>query len=94
MKKIKKLKIPGIGFIDAVTRYYPTTPFSSNLLGFATYDEDTQTVEGKLGLELSMNELLKGTDGEMQYQQTVDGSKLLMERRRLFKKQKMEMMLF
>ena len=32
MKKIKKLKIPGIGFIDSVTRYYPTTPFSSNLI--------------------------------------------------------------
>ena len=76
MKKIKKLKIPGIGFIDAVSRYYPTTPFSSNLIGFATYDEDSQSVEGKLGLELSMNELLKGTDGKVQYQQTVDGSKL------------------
>ena len=76
MKKIKKLKIPGIGFIDSVTRYYPATPFSSNLIGFATYDEDSQSIEGKLGLELSMNELLKGTDGEVQYQQTVDGSKL------------------
>lgn len=76
MQKIKKLKIPGIGFIDAVSRYYPTTPYSSNLIGFAAYDEDKQYIEGKLGLELSLNELLKGSDGQEQYQQTVDGSKL------------------
>lgn len=76
MKQIKKLNIPGIGFIDAVSRYYPTTPYSSNLVGFAAYDEDSQSIEGKLGLELSLNELLKGSDGLEQYQQTVDGSKL------------------
>lgn len=76
MQKIKKMKIPGIGFIDAVSRYYPTTPYSSNLIGFAAYDEDQQSIEGKLGLELSLNELLKGSDGQEQYQQTVDGSKL------------------
>lgn len=76
MQEIKKLNIPGIGFIDAVSRYYPTTPYSSNLIGFAAYDEDKQSIEGKLGLELSLNELLKGSDGQEQYQQTVDGSKL------------------
>ena len=76
MKEIKKLKLPGISFIDAVSRYYPTTPYSSNLVGFAAYDEDTQSIEGKMGLELSLNELLKGKNGSEQYQQTVDGSKL------------------
>ena len=76
MKKIKKMNIPGIGFIDAISRYYPATPYSSNLIGFAAYDESNQDIEGKLGLELSLNELLKGKDGKEQYQQTVDGSKL------------------
>lgn len=76
MKEIKKLKIDGIGFIDAVSRYYPVTPYSSNLVGFAAFDEDTQSIEGKMGLELSLNELLKGKNGSEQYQQTVDGSKL------------------
>ncbi len=76
MKEIKKLKLPGISFIDAVSRYYPTTPYSSNLVGFAAYDEDKQSIEGKMGLELSLNELLKGKNGSEQYQQTVDGSKL------------------
>ena len=76
MKEIKKLKIDGIGFIDAVSRYYPATPYSSNLVGFAAFDEDTQSIEGKMGLELSLNELLKGKNGSEQYQQTVDGSKL------------------
>ena len=76
MKEIKKLKLPGISFIDAVSRYYPTTPYSSNLVGFAAYDEEKQSIEGKMGLELSLNELLKGKNGSEQYQQTVDGSKL------------------
>ncbi len=59
-----------------MSRYYPATPYSSNLVGFAAYDEDTQSIEGKMGLELSLNELLKGKNGSEQYQQTVDGSKL------------------
>lgn len=76
MKAIKKLDIQGIGFIDAIDRYYPVTPYASNLIGFATYDEDEQQIEGKLGLELSLNEFLKGKDGRVVYQQTKNGSKL------------------
>lgn len=76
MKKIKKLKLAGIDFEETVTRKYPSTPFASNLVGFATYDEDKQKIVGKLGMEQSLNKYLSGTQGEMTYQQTVSGDVL------------------
>ena len=75
-EKIEKLELPGIHFIDAVNRNYPTTPFSSNLVGFASYDEDKQRIEGKVGLEKSLDDVLGGQDGHIQYQQTVTGDVL------------------
>lgn len=75
-KKIEKLKLKGIDFVETINRNYPTTPFASNLVGFASYDEDKQKIVGKLGLEQTMNKYLSGTDGEVTYQQTVTGSVL------------------
>ncbi|WP_303971142.1 penicillin-binding protein [Faecalicoccus pleomorphus] len=74
MEKIKDLDLPGIDFIETTNRYYPTTPYSSTMVGFAAYDEDEQKIVGKMGLEQTMNDLLAGEDGHVQYQQTVDGS--------------------
>ena len=74
MKAVKKLDLPGIGFIDTTNRNYPTTPYSSTLVGFAAFDEDEQRVVGKMGLEQSMNDILAGEDGQVQYQQTVSGN--------------------
>lgn len=76
MEKVKKLKLPGIGFVNAVNRSYPTTPFSSNLVGFATYNEDDQKIAGVMGLEQTLDKYLSGKDGQVQYQQAVDGSVL------------------
>ena len=74
MEKIKDLDLPGIDFIETTNRYYPTTPYSSTMVGFAAYDEDEQKIGGKMGLEQTMNDVLAGEDGHVQYQQTVDGS--------------------
>lgn len=76
MKKIKKLKLDGIDFVDTINRNYPNTPFASNLIGFATYDEDKQKIVGKLGLESSLNRYLQGKDGKITYQQNVSGDVL------------------
>ncbi|MGI6511068.1 penicillin-binding protein [Catenisphaera adipataccumulans] len=76
MKKIEKLDLDGIHFTETVSRNYPTTPYSSNLIGFASYDEDKQKIVGQMGLEKSLDKYLSGTDGEVQYQQTVDGDVL------------------
>lgn len=75
-EKIDALHLDGIAFVDATDRYYPTTPYSSNLVGFATFDEDKKKIEGKMGLEQTLNSILSGKDGRVQYQQTIDGTKL------------------
>lgn len=74
MEKIEAADIPGIGFVESSNRNYPTTPYSSNLVGFAAYDEDEQAIRGKMGLELTMEDYLSGTDGRVKYQQAVDGT--------------------
>lgn len=78
MKKVKNLKLPGIHFIDDFSRSYPVSPYSSNLVGFAAFDEDAdkQKILGKIGLENAMNDVLEGKDGSVRYQQAVDGSVL------------------
>lgn len=62
--------------METSNRNYPTSPYSSNLVGFAAFDEDGQEIQGKLGLELTMNDYLSGTNGRVKYQQTVDGTVL------------------
>lgn len=76
MEKVENLDLPGIGFIETTNRNYPTTPYSSNMTGFAAYDEDAQQMTGKMGLEMNMNDILAGTNGRVKYQQAVDGTVL------------------
>ncbi|MCF0106680.1 MAG: penicillin-binding protein [Holdemanella sp.] len=73
MEKVDALNLPGIHFIDAVNRSYPVTPYSSNLIGFASYDEDEQKIVGKMGLESTLNDVLSGKDGLKAYQRTIYG---------------------
>lgn len=56
--KIKKLKIAGLGFIRESKRCYPNNDFASHMIGFAGLDNT-----GLDGLELSLDEYLKGTTG-------------------------------
>ena len=72
-EEIEKENIPGIEFIEARKREYPSTPFSSSLVGFATYDEEKQKIIGKMGLEEKLNKELSGKDGKIRYQQTSKG---------------------
>ena len=59
MEKIKDLNLPGIDFIETTNRNYPTTPFSSNLIGFAAYDEEKEKISGVMGLEQTLDEYLR-----------------------------------
>lgn len=56
--KIKKLKIVGLGFIRESKRCYPNNDFSSHTIGFAGLDNT-----GLDGLELSLDEYLRGAGG-------------------------------
>ena len=65
--KLEALKIPGLSFIETTKREYPITPFSSNMVGFAAYDDDAGRIVGKAGLEQTMESYLGATDGIEEY---------------------------
>ncbi|MBS4217845.1 PASTA domain-containing protein [Bacillus sp. FJAT-49711] len=71
-KKIESLKLPGISFIKESKRFYPNGIFSSHLIGYAQKEVNkknkTSEIVGQTGLEKSYNDLLKGTDGSIQYE--------------------------
>ncbi|MFV0380616.1 MAG: penicillin-binding transpeptidase domain-containing protein [Breznakia sp.] len=65
--QIEKLGIGGLEFVKVTSRVYPTGYFASQLIGYATKDEDGVSV-GRLGLEQYFNKELTGTDGMIQFQ--------------------------
>lgn len=69
-EKLEAMKIPGLSFIETTKRDYPITPFSSNMIGFAAYDDSAENIIGKLGLEKSMELYLGSEDGIEQYRAT------------------------
>lgn len=86
-EEIEDLGIAGIDFMESQKRYYPNGDFASYVLGYA---KDTEVVEvdesgnsstiieivGELGIEAKYNDLLKGTDGFIEYQQDRYGYKI------------------
>lgn len=71
MNKIKKEELPGILFASDLKRYYPNGVFASHLIGFALKEENedgTVTTKGKMGLELTYDEVLTGKNGKIEYQ--------------------------
>lgn len=68
--RLESMKIPGMSFIEDVRRTYPTTPLSSQAIGFATNDDNTGTITGRFGLEQTMNAYLSGKNGLRQYTAT------------------------
>lgn len=85
--EIKALNLPGIDFIESQKRYYPNGDFASYVIGYAKENEITETdtngnettinqITGELGIEAKYNDLLKGTDGYIEYQQDKYGYKI------------------
>lgn len=81
--EIDKLNLPGIDFIHNYKRYYPNGDFASYIIGYAKTNEKkdengniTSSIEGELGIEAKYDNLLKGTDGYLQYQQDRFGYKI------------------
>lgn len=65
-EKINDLKIPGVSFMSEKARVYPNEDFASYILGFARPDDKGNT-EGKFGLEKSLDEYLRSTNGNIEY---------------------------
>ena len=85
--EIKALNLSGIDFIESQKRYYPNGDFASYVIGYAKENEITETdangnettinqITGELGVEAKYNDLLKGTDGYIEYQQDKYGYKI------------------
>ncbi len=84
--KIEELNLPGIDFIESYKRYYPNGDFASYIVGYTkkksieieldnkiTYEE---VLVGELGIEVKYDELLKGMNGYISYQQDRYGYKI------------------
>lgn len=86
-EEIEALNLPGIDFMENQKRYYPNGDFASYVIGYAKkkevesyddYDKKIKKTEivGELGIESKYNDLLKGTDGYLEYQQDRYGYKI------------------
>ncbi|MFD1172016.1 penicillin-binding transpeptidase domain-containing protein [Oceanobacillus picturae] len=82
--EIAAKKLPGIKFEEEALRYYPNGMFASQVIGFArdteVEDEDANIVheiKGIAGMEKVMDDILKGTDGQISYQRDKYNKKLL-----------------
>lgn len=64
-QSIEALNLPGLGFTETLSRVYPQSSFASHLLGYVNDDELTPERDaiGRMGLEASMNDRLKGING-------------------------------
>ncbi|MEX0743057.1 MAG: penicillin-binding protein 2 [Actinomycetota bacterium] len=58
-EQIDELGVPGIGFLEATKRFYPSGSVAAQVVGFVGVDGD-----GLAGLEFEYQDLLAGTPGE------------------------------
>lgn len=69
-KEIEALKLPGIIFTSDSKRFYPNGVFSSHLIGYAQKEQgendEVETV-GKMGIEKTFDDVLRGKEGLIHY---------------------------
>jgi len=65
---ILALELPGLGFRDDLTRFYPMGIFAAHTIGYTFFSDEGEIIPG-MGLERYFNELLTATDGEFQFPQ-------------------------
>lgn len=59
---IKDLALPGIHLMEETRRFYPNKSLAAHLLGYVDLEGNA-----KMGLELSLDEWLRGTDGKSRF---------------------------
>lgn len=75
--EITSLGIKGLDFVESQKRYYKNGDFASYVIGYAKGEEnDESSITGELGIEAKYDDLLKGTDGYLEYQQDRYGYKI------------------
>ena len=79
MEEIRDLNLAGIDFIASTKRYYPSGDFASYAIGYTTNemsDDGNVWKVGKLGIEESFDEDLRGTTGYVRYEKDRYGYKI------------------
>jgi len=74
-EQIEALNLPGLDYINTLTRYYRMSTFSSYIVGYAKKDENN-VINGELGAEKYYNKELSGVDGYVTYQKDAYGYKM------------------
>lgn len=72
-QKIEELKLPGIIFNRDSKRFYPNGIFASHLIGYVDSEEGADQKVGQLGIEKSLNDVLTGKNGAMNYESDLWG---------------------
>lgn len=72
-QEIEELKLPGITFVRDSKRFYPNGIFASHLIGFVDSKEGETTTVGQLGLEKSLDDLLRGENGSIEFEKDLWG---------------------
>ncbi len=67
--RLKKMDLPGIGYIEESKRFYPLGSLASQVLGVVDMDN-----KGQAGLELYYEDLLGGKPGEVQLERDAAGN--------------------
>ncbi|MGL6058154.1 MAG: penicillin-binding protein [Culicoidibacterales bacterium] len=75
-EEIDALEIAGLKFDVVSTRHYPQGMFAAHTLGYALKNEETQLIEGMMGLEATYDEQLSGTNGYREQQINTHGQQL------------------
>lgn len=73
-EEIEALGLPGLGFMPVTKRYYPNGAFASYTLGYAK--SNNGSIYGEMGIEYYLDNLLRGVDGYLEYQQDKDGIRI------------------
>ncbi len=73
-EQIQRLQLSGIDFIPTYRRYYPNKDFLSYTLGYV--QKHNEIMIGEMGIEKYYDEMLKGEDGSLEFQQDLYGYKI------------------
>jgi len=65
--QIREMALPGIDFIEELTRFNPPGEFAAHTIGYTMFGE-TDEIIGAMGLERYFDNELTGTDGRFQFQ--------------------------
>jgi cell division protein FtsI/penicillin-binding protein 2 len=72
-RQIEELKLAGVRFLGEKYRYYPAGELASHVIGFASIQDNGRSKAGGYGIEASLDNLLRGTTGNLRQEKDAAG---------------------